>query len=93
MPVEVHLVIFTFGRIFDDDRRQQASHLYEQFYRTYSDDIVMGYGGDNAVIVSASEDRTCKVGSLSRGRSLRNIVFPSMIDAIALDPITCLLCW
>ncbi|XP_022768748.1 protein ROOT INITIATION DEFECTIVE 3 isoform X2 [Durio zibethinus] len=39
-----------------------------------------------AIIVSASEDRTCKVWSLFRGRLLRNIVFPSIIDAIALDP-------
>lgn len=27
-------------------------------------DIVIGYGGGNAIIVSASEDRTCKVCSL-----------------------------
>ncbi|MBA0745848.1 hypothetical protein Gogos_008407, partial [Gossypium gossypioides] len=40
----------------------------------------------NAIIVSASEDHTCKVWSLSRGRLLRNIMFPSIIDAIALDP-------
>ncbi|XVE94912.1 hypothetical protein REPUB_Repub02eG0050600 [Reevesia pubescens] len=46
----------------------------------------MGYGGGTAIIVSASEDRTCKVWSLSRGRLLRNIVFPSIIDAIPLDP-------
>ncbi|XP_052487608.1 protein ROOT INITIATION DEFECTIVE 3-like isoform X1 [Gossypium raimondii] len=37
-------------------------------------------------MVSASEDHTCKVWSLSRGRLLRNIMFPSIIDAIALDP-------
>ncbi|KAF3641907.1 hypothetical protein FXO38_04804 [Capsicum annuum] len=47
-------------------------------------DVVIGYGGANAIVVSASEDRTCK--SLSREKSLRNIVFPTIIDAIALDP-------
>ncbi|XWS14714.1 hypothetical protein CRYUN_Cryun35bG0032400 [Craigia yunnanensis] len=75
--------------IFDDVRRQQASHLYEYSFTEHTlrlTDIVMGYGGGNAIIVSASEDRTCKVWSLSRGRLLRNIVFPSIIDAIALDP-------
>ncbi|XWS25600.1 hypothetical protein CRYUN_Cryun27aG0081700 [Craigia yunnanensis] len=36
--------------------------------------------------MSAYEDRTCEVWILSRERLLRNIVFPSIIDAIALDP-------
>ncbi|EOY14428.1 WD-repeat protein, putative isoform 3, partial [Theobroma cacao] len=75
--------------IFDDVRRQQASHLYEYSFTEHTlcvTDIIMGYGGGSAIIVSASEDRTCKVWSLSRGRLLRNIVFPSIIDAIALDP-------
>ncbi|XP_022768745.1 protein ROOT INITIATION DEFECTIVE 3 isoform X1 [Durio zibethinus] len=75
--------------IFDDVRRQQASHLYEYSFTEHTlrvTDIVMGYGGSSAIIVSASEDRTCKVWSLFRGRLLRNIVFPSIIDAIALDP-------
>lgn len=27
-------------------------------------DVVVGYGGGNAIIVSASEDRTCKVWHL-----------------------------
>ncbi|OMO74731.1 hypothetical protein COLO4_26530 [Corchorus olitorius] len=75
--------------IFDDFRRQQASHLYEYSFTEHTlrvTDIVIGYGGGNAIIVSASEDRTCKVWSLSRGRLVRNIVFPSIIDAIAIDP-------
>ncbi|PSR99780.1 Protein ROOT INITIATION DEFECTIVE like [Actinidia chinensis var. chinensis] len=75
--------------IFDDMRREQARHLYEYSFSEHTlrvTDIATGYGGCNAIIVSASEDRTCKVWSLSKGKLLRNIVFPSIIDAIALDP-------
>ncbi|KAL5558834.1 hypothetical protein UlMin_035045 [Ulmus minor] len=74
--------------IFDDYRRER-SHLYEHSFSEHNlcvTDIVAGYGGCNAIIVSASEDRTCKVWSLSKGKLLRNIVFPTIIDAIALDP-------
>ncbi|PPD85845.1 hypothetical protein GOBAR_DD17224 [Gossypium barbadense] len=66
-----------------------VSHLYEYSFTEHTlrvTDIVIGYGGGNAIIVSASEDRTCKVWSLSKGRLLRNVVFPSIIDAIAIDP-------
>ncbi|KAA8528526.1 hypothetical protein F0562_035881 [Nyssa sinensis] len=75
--------------IFDDMRREEANHLYEYSFSEHAlrvTDIVIGYGGCNAILVSASEDRTCKVWSLSRGKLLRNIVFPSIIDAIAIDP-------
>ncbi|KAI8549932.1 hypothetical protein RHMOL_Rhmol06G0063600 [Rhododendron molle] len=75
--------------IFDDMRREQAKHLYDYSFSEHTlrvTDIATGYGGCNAIIVSASEDRTCKVWSLSKGKLLRNIVFPSIIDAIALDP-------
>lgn len=75
--------------IFDDYLREQASHPYEHSFSEHTlciTDIVAGYGGCNAIIVSASEDRTCKVWSLSKGKLLRNIVFPSIIDAVALDP-------
>ncbi|PSS35841.1 Protein ROOT INITIATION DEFECTIVE like, partial [Actinidia chinensis var. chinensis] len=75
--------------IFDDMRREQARHLYEYSFSEHTlrvTDIATGYGGCNAIIVSTSEDRTCKVWSLSKGKLLRNIVFPSIIDAIALDP-------
>uniref|UniRef100_A0A5B7BLE7 Uncharacterized protein n=1 Tax=Davidia involucrata TaxID=16924 RepID=A0A5B7BLE7_DAVIN len=75
--------------IFDDLRREEAGHLYEYSFSEHTlrvTDIVTGSGGCNAIIVSASEDRTCKVWSLSRGILLRNIVFPSIIDATALDP-------
>lgn len=75
--------------IFDDIRRNEAKHLFEYSFTEHSlrvTDIVIGHGGCNAIIISASEDRTCKVWSLSKGKLLRNIVFPSVIDAIALDP-------
>ncbi|CAH1430647.1 unnamed protein product [Lactuca virosa] len=48
--------------------------------------LLKKWHGSNAIILSASLDRTCKVWSLTRGTLLRNIVFPSIIDAVALDP-------
>ncbi|KAI3687130.1 hypothetical protein L1987_80821 [Smallanthus sonchifolius] len=75
--------------IFDEERQQRSGHLYEYSFTEHSlpvTDIVTGYGGSNAIILSASQDRTCKVWSLARGTLLRNIVFPSVIDAVALDP-------
>ncbi|XP_009796052.1 protein ROOT INITIATION DEFECTIVE 3 [Nicotiana tabacum] len=75
--------------VFDDLLREKARQPYEYSFSEHSlkvTDVVTGYGGANAIVVSASEDRTCKVWSLSRGKLLRNIVFPSVIDAIALDP-------
>ncbi|KAI5563862.1 hypothetical protein POPTR_014G027200v4 [Populus trichocarpa] len=75
--------------IFDDYQMEQASQLYEHSFQEHTlrvTDIVTGYGGGNAIIISASEDRTCKVWSLSKGILLRNIVFPSIIDSITLDP-------
>ncbi|XP_009595523.1 protein ROOT INITIATION DEFECTIVE 3 [Nicotiana tomentosiformis] len=75
--------------VFDDLLRDKARQPYEYSFSEHSlkvTDVVTGYGGANAIVVSASEDRTCKVWSLSRGKLLRNIVFPSVIDAIALDP-------
>nr|GLL18249.1 protein ROOT INITIATION DEFECTIVE 3 [Ipomoea trifida] len=75
--------------VFDDFLRQQAKRPFEHSFSEHTlkvTDIVVGCGGANAIIISASEDRTCKVWSLSRGVVLRDIVFPSIIDAIALDP-------
>ncbi|KAJ1435393.1 WD40/YVTN repeat-like-containing domain superfamily [Sesbania bispinosa] len=81
--------VWSLFMIVDDLRSQEAKNLYEYSFSEHTlrvTDVVIGYGGCNAIIVSASEDRTCKVWSLSRGTLLRNIVFPSIIDAIALDP-------
>ncbi|KAL0360839.1 UNVERIFIED_CONTAM: protein ROOT INITIATION defective [Sesamum radiatum] len=75
--------------IFDDARREGMKHLFEYSFHEHSlrvTDVKTGYGGSNAIILSASEDRTCKVWSLSKGKILRNVVFPSIIDAISLDP-------
>ncbi|VFQ62333.1 unnamed protein product [Cuscuta campestris] len=75
--------------VFDDSMRKQAERPYEHSFSKHTlkvTDIVVGSGGVNAIIISASEDRTCKVWSLSRGIVLRDVVFPSIIDAIALDP-------
>ncbi|TKY65025.1 ROOT INITIATION DEFECTIVE 3 protein [Spatholobus suberectus] len=81
--------VWSLFMIFDDLRSQQMSNLYEYSFSEHTlrvTDVVIGNGGCNAIIVSASEDRTCKVWSLSRGMLLRNIVFPAVIDSIALDP-------
>ncbi|WCJ35436.1 Transducin/WD40 repeat-like superfamily protein [Euphorbia peplus] len=75
--------------IFDDQQAEPTSQLFLHSFSGHTlrvTDVVIGYGGDNALIISASEDRTCKVWSLSTGILLRNIIFPSIIDAIALDP-------
>lgn len=81
--------VWSLYMLFDDLRSRDAKNLFEYSFQDHSlriTDVVIGYGGCNAIIVSASDDRTCKVWSLSRGTLLRNIVFPSEIDAIALDP-------
>ncbi|KAH7523637.1 protein ROOT INITIATION DEFECTIVE 3 [Ziziphus jujuba] len=74
---------------FDAYSIQQASTPYMHSFSEHTlcvTDVVAGYGSVNAIIVSASHDRTCKVWSLSKGKLLRNVVFPSIINAIALDP-------
>nr|KAJ0214637.1 hypothetical protein LSAT_V11C400162720 [Lactuca sativa] len=74
--------------IFDEEGQQRAGHLYEYSFTGHAlpvTNIVTGYGGSNAIILSAALDRTCKVWSLTRGTLLRNIVFPSIIDVVALD--------
>ncbi|GAV72613.1 WD40 domain-containing protein [Cephalotus follicularis] len=81
--------VWSLFMIFDDYGREQAGHIYVHSFTGHTlrvTDIVTGYGGGNAIVVSASEDRTCKVWSLSKGILLRNVVFPSVIDAVALDP-------
>ncbi|KAH6824676.1 Transducin/WD40 repeat-like superfamily protein [Perilla frutescens var. hirtella] len=83
------LRVWSLFLIFDTARREEARNLFEYSFHEHSlrvTDVKTGYGGCNAIIVSASEDRTCKVWSLSRGKLLRNIVFPSIIDVISIDP-------
>ncbi|GAU34061.1 hypothetical protein TSUD_16490 [Trifolium subterraneum] len=81
--------VWSLFRLFDDLSNREAKNLYEYSFSEHTmrvSDVVIGYGGSSAIIVSASDDRTCKVWSLSSGTLLRSIVFPSIINAIALDP-------
>ncbi|KAL9673157.1 hypothetical protein QQ045_029410 [Rhodiola kirilowii] len=74
--------------IFDDHRREEAERLYEHSFSEHSlpvTDIVCSVAGHNAIIVSASEDCTCKVWNIS-GKLLRSILFPTIINAIGLPP-------
>lgn len=59
----LHFMILCF-RIVDDLRCQEANNLFEHSFSEHTlrvTDVVIGHGGCNAIIVSASEDRTCKV--------------------------------
>ncbi|XP_010263521.1 PREDICTED: protein ROOT INITIATION DEFECTIVE 3-like [Nelumbo nucifera] len=81
--------VWSLFMVFDDIGMEMAKNPYEYSFSEHTlrvTDMVSGYGGCNAIIVSASEDRTCKVWSLSRGKLLRSIDFPSIIEAVALDP-------
>ncbi|KAI4339839.1 hypothetical protein MLD38_024736 [Melastoma candidum] len=81
--------VWSLYMIFDDLRRQEAKHLYVHNFTGHNlrvTDVICGYGGSNSIIISASEDRTCKVWSLSKGILLRSVLFPSVINAISLDP-------
>ncbi|KAG2329559.1 hypothetical protein Bca4012_020888 [Brassica carinata] len=82
--------VWSLIRLFDSHQRQQQErtlfeHKFDEHRMTVTD-IVIDYGGCNALIVSASKDMTCKVWSLSQGKLLRSIIFPSKINALALDP-------
>ncbi|KAJ7543431.1 hypothetical protein O6H91_09G038100 [Diphasiastrum complanatum] len=48
--------------------------------------LIPGCGGSSAIIVSCSLDHTCKIWSLALGTLLRSILFPTAINAVALDP-------
>ncbi|CAF1925949.1 unnamed protein product [Brassica oleracea var. botrytis] len=81
--------VWSLIRLFDDiQRQQQGSTFYEHDFNEHTTsvtDIVIDYGGCNALLVTASEDCTCKVWSLSKGKLLRNIIFPAAINALALN--------
>lgn len=50
--------------MFDDARRKEARHDHVHNFREHTlrvTDVKSGHGGSNAVIISASEDQTCKV--------------------------------
>ncbi|CAN6893247.1 unnamed protein product [Brassica oleracea] len=73
--------VWSLIRLFDDiQRQQQGSTFYEHDFNehsTFVTDIVIDYGGCNAQLVTAPEDCTCKVWSMSKGKLLRNIIFPA----------------
>ncbi|XP_058087057.1 protein ROOT INITIATION DEFECTIVE 3-like [Magnolia sinica] len=84
-----HIKVWSLYRLFDDMGDTMNQSPYEHVFSEHTlhvTDIVAGYGGCNAIILSSSEDRTCKVWSLSKKKLLRTIVFPSIINAVALDP-------
>ncbi|CAI9115788.1 OLC1v1016782C3 [Oldenlandia corymbosa var. corymbosa] len=82
--------VWSLFMIFNEVQREQAKYIYEYSFSEHSlkvTDIAVGYGGCNAVILSSSEDHTCKIWSLSGRKLLRSVKFPSIIDAVALDPV------
>ncbi|KAK1317100.1 hypothetical protein QJS10_CPA05g02334 [Acorus calamus] len=73
--------------LFDDLGTGMMKYLLSFLEHTLRvTDIRSGHGGCNSIIISSSEDRTCKIWSLSKGTLLRSITFPCIINAIALDP-------
>ncbi|KAL0360840.1 UNVERIFIED_CONTAM: protein ROOT INITIATION defective [Sesamum radiatum] len=55
-----------------DARREGMKHLFEYSFHEHS--------------LRVTDVKTAMVWSLSKGKILRNVVFPSIIDAISLDP-------
>lgn len=75
--------------IFDDIAKESGENIYKYSFSEHSlrvTSVISGQGLCNSIVISSSEDRTCKVWSLSEGRLLRSITFPFIIDAIAMDP-------
>ncbi|KAJ1294024.1 hypothetical protein BS78_01G114500 [Paspalum vaginatum] len=72
--------------VLDEQSRLEAQTPYLYSFNQHAlpvTDIACFLG---AIVVSSSEDRTCKIWSLSEGRMLRSISFPTSIDSVALDP-------
>ncbi|GJN27504.1 hypothetical protein PR202_gb15534 [Eleusine coracana subsp. coracana] len=90
--------------MLDEQSRLEANTSYLYSFSQHAlpvTDIACFLGG---IVVSSSEDRTCKVRStfglhmlnifllfhqiwsLSEGRILRSVLFPAIIDSVALDP-------
>ncbi|WVZ60187.1 hypothetical protein U9M48_010240 [Paspalum notatum var. saurae] len=72
--------------VLDEQSRLEAQTPYLYSFSQHAlpvTDIACFLG---AIAVSSSEDRTCKIWSLSEGRMLRSISFPTSIDCVALDP-------
>ena len=59
-------------------RREEVGHLYEHSFSEHTlwvTGIVTGYGRGNAIIVSASEDRTYKVCFCFHSRRLIHMLY------------------
>jgi len=72
--------------VLDEQSRLEAQTPYLYSFNQHAlpvTDIACFLG---TIVVSSSEDRTCKIWSLSEGRMLRSIPFPTSIDSVALDP-------
>ncbi|XP_078443774.1 transducin/WD40 repeat-like superfamily protein isoform X2 [Wolffia australiana] len=83
--VRVWNLVSIFGE--RDNERMKDPFLFSfQEHALRITDIVSGFGSSNSILISSSEDRTCKVWSLSKGKQIRLITFPCIINAIALDP-------
>ncbi|CAM0880572.1 unnamed protein product [Alopecurus aequalis] len=72
--------------MLDEQSRLEAKTPYMYNFNQHAlpvTDIACFHG---AIAVSSSEDRTCKIWSLSEGRMLRSISFPAIIDSVEIDP-------
>ncbi|KAF7102615.1 hypothetical protein CFC21_103719 [Triticum aestivum] len=72
--------------MLDEQSRFEAKTPYLYNFNQHTlpvTDIACFHG---AIAVSSSEDRTCKIWSLSEGRMLRSISFPAIIDSVEIDP-------
>ncbi|CAA7408171.1 unnamed protein product [Spirodela intermedia] len=81
--------VWSLMRLFDKRENEVVKDPFLYSFQEHMlrvTDIVSGYGLCNSIAISSSEDRTCKVWSLSKGKMLRSITFPCIMNAIALDP-------
>ncbi|MQL82931.1 hypothetical protein Taro_015427 [Colocasia esculenta] len=81
--------VWSLFRVFDERENSVVKHPYHYSFQEHTlrvTDVVSGYGLCNSIVISSSEDHTCKVWSLSKGKLLRSVTFPCIINAVALDP-------
>ena len=60
----LYLVVMMCNRMFDDMGKETARNLYKYSFFEHTlrvTDVVCGHGLCNSIIISSSEDRTCKV--------------------------------
>ncbi|PKA57327.1 Guanine nucleotide-binding protein subunit beta-like protein B [Apostasia shenzhenica] len=74
---------------FDESLKEAGGNMYLYSFSEHAlpvTSIVSTRGFGNANFISSSEDRTCKIWSLSEGKLLQTITFPSTVHAIAMNP-------